>query len=103
MPSLIQLAASACVLFATISAAHPGHDIQAEIEERGAFIRSTTNLQAKCGETLRKRGIQQRAVARRQALAESWRKSAGIQEGVTRSASLNQTLADSTSFRTVLE
>ena len=74
----MKLVAFTALTLSTITLAHPGHGIQEEIESRKAFIRESTNLQVKCGATLRARGIEQRAKARRQALAEDMRKRRGL-------------------------
>ena len=78
MRPLANIALWSGLTLAALTAAHPGHDIKAEIEERNAFMKRTTNLRVKCGAHLKARGIEQRAKARRQALAEDIRQKRGI-------------------------
>ena len=62
---------------ATLSIAHPGHDLKREAEERRAFLKNARSLDH-CAEKLKARGIEQRSLERRQALAASLRAKRGL-------------------------
>lgn len=65
------------VLFCATTFGHPGHDHKHEAVERATYLKGARSL-AHCTDQLRARGIEQRSMARRQALAESIRAERGL-------------------------
>lgn len=65
---------------ASIAAAHPGHDVEAEAAERAAFLKSVP-VQGRslghCAAKLKARGIAESNVARRENAVQQLRKRAG--------------------------
>ncbi|KAF2682281.1 extracellular dioxygenase-like protein [Lentithecium fluviatile CBS 122367] len=69
------LALLAASLLPSVILAHPGHDVVAEAAERAAALgKIEYRSLSHCAETLKKRGIEQRSIARRQATMDSLRK-----------------------------
>lgn len=56
---------------------HPGHDHKREAAERAAYLKTARSL-SHCAEKLRARGVEQRNIARREALAKSIRARRGL-------------------------
>lgn len=58
--------------FASLAAAHPGHDHAAEVVERRQFIQNVARSDlGHCAEKLKARGVEARAVQRRKAIADA--------------------------------
>lgn len=58
--------------FASLAAAHPGHDHSAEVVERREFIQNVARSDlGHCAEKLKARGVEARAVQRRKAIADA--------------------------------
>ena len=74
MVQLSPLLSALTVALAGLAVAHPGHDHKREAEERGLFVKHHARSLSNCAAQLKERGIQQRSIARRQALAEDIRK-----------------------------
>ncbi|KAK0122542.1 hypothetical protein ONS96_009584 [Cadophora gregata f. sp. sojae] len=70
----------AASVLATKVFAHPGHDMQAEIAERAAFMATAPRDLSHCAEKLKKRGLDKKNVARRAAMAKDARKKRAISE-----------------------
>ncbi|RDL39686.1 uncharacterized protein BP5553_04026 [Venustampulla echinocandica] len=60
-------------LFAGNALAHPGHDVQAEIAERAAFMQTSKRDLSHCAAKMKARGIEKRSISRRAASAEMLR------------------------------
>lgn len=52
---------------AGLTTAHPGHDLSAEIAERSAFLKNNKRDLSHCAEKLKARGVEEKALKRRQA------------------------------------
>ena len=66
-------------LAATIASAHPGHDIAAEIRERNAGLSQMSHRSLDhCAEEIKRSGMEARAVARRNELADKLMKERGL-------------------------
>ncbi|KAH8899891.1 aromatic compound dioxygenase [Thozetella sp. PMI_491] len=66
---------SGAALAATLVAAHPGHDIHAEIEERATFLNMLTRKDlSHCAAKMKARGLEARAISRRNNLASKMMK-----------------------------
>ena len=72
MPSLAHISLLATALSGLVLA-HPGHNVKEEAAERAVFLDRSTNLYAKCGKKLEIRGVEKKAAARREALAQKLR------------------------------
>ncbi|KAL5315296.1 hypothetical protein ACEPPN_016163 [Leptodophora sp. 'Broadleaf-Isolate-01'] len=70
----------AATVLATNVYAHPGHDMQAEIAERAAFMATAPRDLSHCAEKLKMRGLDKKNVARRAAMAKDARKKRSISE-----------------------
>ena len=69
----------ASALAATLTSAHPGHDIAAEIAEREVMLNQMSHRSLEhCAEEIKRSGLEARAVARRNALAERLMKERGL-------------------------
>jgi sulfur relay (sulfurtransferase) complex TusBCD TusD component (DsrE family) len=55
-----------------LAAAHPGHDISHEMAERRDFLKASKRVDlAHCASKLKSRGVEQRNIARRSAMAKA--------------------------------
>ena len=61
---------------------HPGHHTSQEIAERAAFLKTSKRDLSHCAAKMRARGVEQRAVQRRAALANEMRKKRDIAIGM---------------------
>lgn len=57
----------------SFTAAHPGHDISAEIAERSAFLKHNKRDLSHCAAKLKARGLEDKALERRQAAIDEAR------------------------------
>jgi hypothetical protein len=71
----------ASAILATSVAAHPGHDMHAEMAERAAFTKYSKRDLSHCAAKLKARGLEQRAIARRAATAMQARQMRNIPAG----------------------
>lgn len=61
------LVAAVAALLATQVIAHPGHDISQEIAERNAFLKNSARRDlSHCAASLRKRGVEDASIKRRE-------------------------------------
>jgi hypothetical protein len=61
--------------------AHPGHDIHAEMAQRAAFMQTSKRDLSHCAAKMKARGMDQRTVTRRAAMAKRARKKRSIATG----------------------
>jgi len=59
-------------LVAGLALAHPGHDHTKEMAERREYLATRKTDLSHCAEKIRDRGLQKRAIRRRQQLADNW-------------------------------
>jgi hypothetical protein len=83
-PTAMQLITSLVVaaILVTNVAAHPGHDIRAEMAERAAFMQTSRRDLSHCASKMKARGLDKLNVARRAAVAKQARKKRGIATGM---------------------
>jgi hypothetical protein len=71
--------AAVAAFMVTQVVAHPGHDIDQEIAERSAFLKNSAKRDlSHCSSSLRKRGIEDDSIKRRQAAIEKARAERGL-------------------------
>lgn len=68
----------AAAILACNVAAHPGHDLRAEIAERAAFMQTSKRDLTHCAAKMKARGMDKKTVARRAAIAKDARKKRNI-------------------------
>jgi len=72
-------AIAVAALCATNALAHPGHDVREELAERAAFLKEAPRRDlSHCAAKLKERGITQKNVQRRAAIAKAAREKRGI-------------------------
>ena len=76
---LLSLVAIAAI--ASFSVAHPGHNVQGEMEERAAALKGLPRDFSHCAEKMKARGITAEAAARRARVAREFREARGLDTG----------------------
>lgn len=72
-------------LLAGLAFAHPGHDVRQEAAERAAALSTVSKRDlSHCAEKLKRDGVEQRAIARRSAMAQHLRKKRSLAAGKLR-------------------
>lgn len=74
----MQLSTALLALAATCAVAHPGHDHSEEMAVRRDFLANNKRSLAHCTDTLKARGVKERALKRRIEIAEKLREKRGI-------------------------
>lgn len=74
----MQLSTALLALAATWATAHPGHDATDEMVVRRSFLATQRSNLDHCKDTLKARGLKDRALQRRMATAEKLREKRGL-------------------------